>query len=333
MLGDQPVGKLMRRIRALAAASVICSALVWGQTVAPPRSGQPVPRRAGKVHASFHMEVVVAQANAAAVVPAAASQDPREIVRRAALNDMANDQRARDYTFIENEVLHKLGAGGKPVSTETRVYEFMMLYGEPVRRLIARDGKPLSAKEAAKQEDKINELMRKRERETPEQRQKRLEKYEKEREQERAFVGEVADAYYFHLLVEEMINGRPAWVISGDPRPDFHAHLKEARILPNFRFKVWVDKAECQWVKLDADVIDTVSFGWLLARLYPGSRLVINETRVNNEVWLPEHVDLKLNARLALLKKYNLEEAIDYSNYRKFRADSHIVSGPPVQPR
>lgn len=257
----------------------------------------------------------------------APNPDPREIVRQAALNDMANDLKARDYTFLENQVMHKLDRGGKLSSTETRTYEFMMLYGQPVRRLIARDGKPLSTKDAAKEEDKINKLVRKREQETPEQRQKRLADYEKERQQERAFVGEVADAYYFHLLGEENLGGRPAWVISGEPRPDFHAHLKEARILPKFRFQVWVDKADCQWVKLDAQVIDTVSFGWFLARLYPGSNVVIDETQVNHEVWLPRHVDLKLNARLALLKKYNLQEAIDYSNYRKFRADAHIVSG------
>lgn len=303
------------------AALLLACALAWGQGA---QSSEGTPPREPVAPAAI--------SKLAASLPPPGN-NPREIVRQAALNDMANDQRARDYTFIENQVLHKLGPQGKPLSTETKTYEFMMLYGEPVRRLIARDGMPLSAKEAAKQENKIDGLVHKREQETPEQRQKRLEKYEKEREQERAFVGEVADAYYFHLLGEEVINGRPAWVISADPRPDFHAHLKEARILPKFRFKVWVDKAECQWVKLDADVIDTASFGWFLARLYPGSKVVIDEIHVNNEVWLPQHVELKLNARLALLKKYNLEEAISYSNYRKFRADAHIVSGAAVKPQ
>ena len=319
----------MKWLRVISAVLLIASALGWTQTsrraALARTAGAAVPTQSEASGAA-----VPTQAEAATATPAGSS-DPREIVRQAALNDMANDQKARDYTFLENQVLHKLDGQGKTRSTETTTYEFMMLYGEPVRRLIARDGKPLSAREAAKEEAKINKLVRKRERETPEQRQKRLAQYEKDREQQRAFVGEVANAYYFHLLGEEVINGRPAWVISGEPRPDFHAHLKEARILPKFRFKVWVDKAECQWVKLDADVIETVSFGWFLARLYPGSKLVIDETHVNNEVWLPQHVDLKLNARLALLKKYNLEEAIDYSNYRKFRADAHIVSGTVVK--
>lgn len=299
----------MNLSRSITVVLILCSALAIGQEANSPGSKSEVG------------------------TAITACREPREIVRQAALNDMANDVKARDYTFLENQVLHKLDGRGKPSSTDTRTYEFMMLYGEPVRRLIARDGKPLSAKEAAKEEQKIDKLMRKREQETPQQRAKRLAEYEKERQQERAFVGEVADAYYFHLLGEETIRGRPAWIISGDPRPDFHAHLKEARILPKFRFKVWVDKTECQWVKLDAEVIDTVSFGWFLARLYPGSNVVIDEIQVNKEVWLPQHVDLKLNARLALLKKYNLEEAIDYSNYRKFRADVHIVSGTAVAPQ
>ena len=299
----------MRRLGIIAACLVVCSTLACGQEAKGPVETQ----------------------GSGASATAAPSNDPREIVRQAALNDMINDQKAREYTFMENQVLHKLDGKGKRRSTESKTYEFMMLYGEPVRRLVARDGKPLSGKEAAKEEEQIDKLVRKREQETPEQRQKRLAQYEKDREQERAFVGEIADAYYFHLLGEEAINGRPAWVIGGEPRPDFHAHMKEARILPKFRFKVWVDKTERQWVKLDANVIDTVSFGWFLARLYPGSRLLIDETRVNDEVWLPRHVELRLDARLALLKKYNLEEAIDYSDYRKFRTDTRIVGGAVVK--
>ena len=36
---------------------------------------------------------------------------------------------------------------------------------------------------------------------------------------------------------------------------------KEAKILPKFRFRVSIDQAESQWVKLDAECIDTVSVG------------------------------------------------------------------------
>ena len=123
----------------------------------------------------------------------------------------------------------------------------------------------------------------------------------------------------------ENLDGRETYVIDAEPRPDFQPHLKEAKILPKFRFRVWIDQAESQWVKLDAECIDTVSVGWFLARIHKGSRLLIDQTRVNDEVWLPRHVALKVDVRVALLKNFNIEADVTYRDYKKFRTDTKIV--------
>jgi hypothetical protein len=98
-----------------------------------------------------------------------------------------------------------------------------------------------------------------------------------------------------------------------------------AKILPKFRFRAWIDKTEYQWAKVNAECIDTVSFGWFLARLHKGSRMTFEQTRVNDEVWLPRHLDVKLDARLALLKTFNLEYEIAYHDYKKFHATTRIT--------
>jgi len=77
-------------------------------------------------------------------------------------------------------------------------------------------------------------------------------------------------------------------------------------------------------VKLDAECIDTVSLGWFIARIHKGSRVLIEQTRVNNEVWLPKSVALKLDARI-LLKGFNLEEDVSYRDYKKFRTATKIT--------
>ena len=136
---------------------------------------------------------------------------------------------------------------------------------------------------------------------------------------------EVTDAYNFHLAGIENLEGRDAWVIDAEPRPGFEPHRKEARILPKFRFRVWIDKADTEWVKLDANCIDTVSFGWFLARIHRGSHIEIDQTRVNDEVWLPKHVSLTLDARLALLANVNVRKIVTYRDYKKFRTDTKIL--------
>lgn len=265
-------------------------------------------------------------------LPAQLSQDQiRALIRQAADKDIENDRKQRAYTYIEREEEHKLDGSGQVKSSESKTYETMVLYGEPVRRQIAKDDKPLSEKDAAKEEEKIAKLTDKRKNESEDQRKKRLDEEEKDREDARKFVSEVADAYNFHLVNTENLDGRATYVIDAEPRPDYQPHLKEAKVLPKFRFRAWIDEAESQWVKLDAECIDTVSFGWFLARIHKGSRLLLDQTRVNDEVWLPRHVAVKVDVRVALLKNFNVEADVTYRDYKKFRTDTKILPAGELQ--
>jgi hypothetical protein len=140
-------------------------------------------------------------------------------------------------------------------------------------------------------------------------------------------VKEIADAYNFRQAGMELLEGRETYLIDGEPRLGYQPRLKEARMLPQVRFRAWIDKAELQWKKLDLQCIQTVSFGLFLARINKGSRLIIEQTRVNDEVWLPQHINAKVNARIALLKGLNLEIDLTYRDYKKFGADTKLVMG------
>jgi hypothetical protein len=264
-------------------------------------------------------------------VPQLSQEQIRALIRQVADKDIANDKKQADYTYIQREEEHKLDGKGAVKSSESKTEEIMVLYGEQVQRLIAKDDKPLSEKDSAKEEERIRKLTDKRKNESEEQRKKRLATEEKDREDARKFVGEVADAYNFTLVGTENLAGRETYVIDAEPRPDFEPHLKEAKILPKFRFRVWIDQAESQWVKLDAECIDTVSVGWFLARIHKGSRLLIDQTRINDEVWLPRHVAIKVDVRVALLKNFNLEADVTYRDYKKFRTDTKILPVGEVQ--
>ena len=261
------------------------------------------------------------------------SQDQiRDLIRQTAANDMENDKRQRDYTYIQREEEHHLDGKGQVKSTETKTSEVLEIYGEQVERLIAKDDKPLPEKDARKEEEIIQKLIDKRKNESEEERDKREKKEEKDREQDRQFVREVADAYNFTFVGIESLSGRDAYVIDGEPRPGYEPHLKEAKILPKFRFRAWIDKEESQWKKLDIQCIDTVSFGLFLARVHKGSRIIIEQTRINDEVWLPQHIAVKIDVRLALLKNFDVEDDITYHDYKKFRTDTKIIPVGEVQP-
>lgn len=314
---------------ALALILVMCSAgIAVAQEQAPsdpgtqPTTSETTTRRSDSV------------ATAASAKPLDLTPDPdgklsqaqmQELFRVVADKDIENYKKVRDYTYIEREVQNKLDGHGQTKSTEVRTYEVLRIEGQEVHRLIAKDDKPLDPKDAAKEEEKIQKIIDKRKNESEEERNKREEKEAKEREDSRKFVKEIADAYNFTLVGSESVGGREAWVIDGEPRPGFEPQMKEAKFLSKFHGRVWIDKSDLQLSKINLEAIDTVSVGWVLARIHKGARVTIEQTRVNDEVWLPRHLTFKLDARVALVKGFNIDGEDTYRDYKKFRTSSKIV--------
>lgn len=265
-----------------------------------------------------------------APVSSLTDEEIHALIRRAAEKDIENNKQRRDYTYVERVEEHKLDGDGRVKSSETRTLEVMVLYEDQVRKLIAKDDKPLPEKEAAKEDEKIQKIIDKRKNESDDDRKKRLEKAEKSSEDDRQFVKEIADAYDFRLVGSDALEGHDVYVIDADPHPGYEPHLKDAKFLPKFRFRAWIDKAADQWIKLDIQCIDTVSVGLFLARIHKGSNIQIEQTHVNGEVWLPKHVALKLDARIALFKGLNLTEDVIYRDYKKFRIGTRVVPGGEV---
>ena len=255
----------------------------------------------------------------------------QQLLRVVADKYMENDKRQRDYTYIERDVDRKLDGKGEVKSTEAKTFEVLEIYGEQVQRLIEKDDKPLSAKDAAKEEDKIQKVIDKRKNESEDERREREEKAEKGREEGRKFVREVSDAYNFKLVGTELVGGREAWVIDGEPRPGFVPHIKEGKYLSKFRGRVWIDNNDLQLAKMNVECLDTVSWGLFLARVHKGTRFMLEQTRMNDEVWLPLHVTAKIGVRLALVKNFNVDMEQTFRDYKKFRTSAKIVGVSEVQ--
>lgn len=287
----------------------LLSALALGQT--PPTEQNKAPASDGTANSSA----------------ASLSEDQiREIIRKSADNDIANDKKLRNYTYVERQEENRLDGKGNVKSTETKTYDVMEIYGEQVQKLVSKDDKPLSEKDAQKEDEKIQKIIDKRKDESDSDREKRLKKEEKDREDERKFVSEVADAYNFRFVGTETIDGRENYVIDADPKPGYEPKMKEAKILPKFRFRAWIDKDEIQWKKLDAECIDTVTFGLLLFRLHKGSHAMFEQIRVNDEVWLQQHLTARVDGRIALLKGIDVDIDISDRDYKKFGSDTKITT-------
>lgn len=260
------------------------------------------------------------------VLPAETQPDPLEIVRKSVELDQSNWQRMKDYTWIARQTDRLLDSDGRVKSEKSEQWETVVIFGEPHHRMLERNGKPLSPDEQRKEQEKLDKLVAKREHESAVERAHREAEFEKEREKDREFLREVPGLFDFKLLGAAKIDGHDVWVISATPKLGARPKRSDAKPLLKIKAKLWIDKTEYQWVRLEAETTATISFGLFIARLAPGATLEFEQTRVNDDVWLPKRELVRGAARLGLVKKLVGEEEITWNNYRKFQVDSKIVA-------
>jgi hypothetical protein len=256
-------------------------------------------------------------------------QDAREIVRKSVELDQLNWQRRADYTWVMATRERHFDGQNRVTSDHEEAWETLVLDGRPYNRAIEKDHKPLPPADQKKEQERLDRIAARSDKETPTEKQRRSAEFEASRRRERQFLLEVTDAFDLRLEGDQTVDGQPVWVISGTPKPGYHARSREGAAMLKIRGKIWIEKAGYQWVRLEAETIGTISFGWFLARLNPGAKFVVEQSRVNDEVWLPERMYLSGAGRIGLVKRIAEDEEITWSQYRKFRVESKVVSGEP----
>lgn len=259
------------------------------------------------------------------LLPAWAAESANEIVKRSLDRDRRNLDRAKDYAYERTTIERDLDDRGNVQHTTSEKRDVIILYGRPIGRIVEKDGKALSGKDREREEARFNRVAEKRRRETSDENTKERRAYEKNLAAQRKFEQEIPEAFDFKLLRKEQIGNRDVYLIQADPKRGFKPRDFRAGILTRMRGKLWIDAVDYNWVKVEAETTGTISFGWLLARIGPGTQIHVEQRRVNDELWLPAHVALKLDARLAVFKKMRRTVEVEFSNYRKFQTDTKIV--------
>ena len=222
---------------------------------------------------------------------------PRELVDQSVANYL-RDYRvaAMHYTFLQRDTA-KSGS-----NTKVSIARVTIVNGLPYEQTIARDGHDLTPDQKAKEQSKLD----KRRKESAADQQKRLREYD----QSPAFLKEVPDAFQFQLLDDETVAGRPNYVVECKPKPGYKPHSSRAAMFQHIEAKLWIDKQDVQWTKADAKVLDTISIGWILARIAPGAEIRIEQTRLNDQDWLPSLIDINGDAKVLLVKDHPIHEQI-----------------------
>lgn len=270
-------------------------------------------------------------AAAAAHTGRAQTTEAAAIIRQAFEHDERNDEIARHYTFQQRIEERELSKRGDIKSSQSKTHDVTLLNGSEYERLIARDDQPLSPEEEAKEQRKLDNSIRKVQSETPRQRAKRLADRAKRKQEHREWITEIQNTFDFQLRREETVDGIDTYVIDALPKPDYKPRSRRAKFLTKMKGTFWISKADSSWVRLEAETLDKISFGWVLFRLGKGSIVDFHQTKVNDEVWMLDSFRLRFRGRVALLKGLNQEVIGSYGEFRKFSAESNVVFADPVE--
>lgn len=243
-------------------------------------------------------------------------------VRQIVLRSLAATERslqARDhFTFMERDQDRRLDSSGHLKSENVEVTRMIVVNGTRFEQLVERNGKLPSVEEQKKSDKDLEKLMH----ETPEEQSARLLKAR----ENTSFLWDVFEAFDFQLTGEEIVNGRPAFVIQAKPHPGYQPHGKYGKLLSKVEGKLWIDKLDFGCIKADAEVTQPFSVGFLIARVQRGSHFIVEQTPVDDSIWVPRHLEMRASATALYLKHFDVERIITYSDYRPAADGAFTVS-------
>jgi len=247
------------------------------------------------------------------------------------------EKRVSEYAFTQTETDREINGKGELKKQTVKVYEIYPLPNrEPVQKLISENGVPLSPDRAAKEDRRVQEEFAKAEREK-ENDEKKVAQRRAERERKRSEDSEATEISLFLKACEfvsprrEMLSGRETIVFDFRPRTGFKPQNREESLIAKLIGVVWIDPVDKQVIRLEARLAEGFKMaGGLLVSLKPGAALVIEQTRMEQGVWLPKFAQVNLSVKVLLFGGGDYNKTIEWSDYRHFAGDvqDYKISGP-----
>jgi hypothetical protein len=272
----------------------------------------------------------------------------QEALFKAVLENLVRAERV-DYQYafrerrtdIHTNPFGRLGTDGITVSEVYPSATASLTY----RRVIERNGVPLTSRELMEQDREYQrraaETLRRLAAEQPDARRRRQDEGERAAQRGQRRVADIVGALQFKVEGRTTHQGVPAIVITFAPRPNARPETRQGRIAQKFAGKAWIDEAAMEVMRLEAQAVDDISFGYgLIARLNEGAVATLTRRRVDEDIWLPTQLTIKGRGRAAVFRTLTLDFTADWFDYRRLDTtsltpylDARVESQPRSSPQ
>src|SRR6266702_4239776 len=242
----------------------------------------------------------------------------------------------KDYIFRSFTTENEFDGNGRTKKATVTEADHFWINGVPVHRIVKKNGKDLSPAEIAKENEHIDK-------EAAKGREKREKadangKETTPRGDDEITVSRLLELGAFTNARRVQLSGRDTIAVdfTGDPRAK--TRNRAEGIVRDLVGTAWIDERDHVLVKVEGHFVDAFKVGGgLLVNVKKDTRFAMQQTKINDEVWLPASFEGQGGARVLLFINFNGSVRAICSDYRKFRATSTILPGvtqidPPPNP-
>jgi hypothetical protein len=245
-------------------------------------------------------------------------------------NQKAIEQMQKQYTC--HLISEEQGTASKGQETPKTIREFEVFHvgdGE-VRRLVAIAGKPLPADVQRKEDDRFNkqfEEQTKRQAKEEAELARNPKKREKEGAEDESDLFSLLRAIRFSNPRRERFRGQDVIAVDFGANPDYKPKKMMEGIAQKMAGVIWIDEQAHDVARMEAHFRDSAKIvGGVLASLDKGSNMVVEQAKVNGEVWLPVYDEVHFAGRVLFLKA-RANQIDRYTDCKKFHAESKFTAG------
>jgi hypothetical protein len=254
----------------------------------------------------------------AGFAPDAPLPDPRQLKERALVSLHQSEKNLENYSCLVRAVNEELNGDGSVKRKRTKVVERFFVNGVQINHVIERDGQPLSTGESKKEQERVDQQVRKfSDRRNVEENQARSEEH----------IDRFLRALRFLNGYREQRQSRSVVVydLSGDP--DFHPRKVEERFAQALTGRIWMDEQSGTPLEVQVETSRDVKIGMgLLANVHKGFRLHLLQQRQPDGVWLTKMVEGSGDAKAALFlhPRFRFHEDLDQCHLFTVNSQEHV---------
>jgi hypothetical protein len=261
------------------------------------------------------VSVLAALAVAAGCAAAPPLADANGYVRRLVGIQRHSEEQLSRYSYDVSESREDLDAQGRVLRRRTRSYEVHYVKGRPVRRLVARDGRPLPPAEQQRQDERARELA------------ESIRSGRTVSEQPGVRISVALERYDFRFSGREELEARCALVFDFVARPGEFPGERDY-LLRKLAGRLWVDEQEQAVARLDLHNTGGVKIALGIGANIAAASFHGEFVRLEPGVWLPRLLQGGAQGRKLLFFGFRVRETLSFGNYRAFE----VGVGEAVRP-